>query len=184
MRDISLHLLDLVQNGIAADAKNINIKMIVDNSGWLKMTISDDGCGMTPERKDNALNPFFTTRETRKIGLGISLTAANATLTGGNVMIQSSPGQGTTFSALFYTRHIDCLPLGDITGSLIALLIAHPDNPEFTLSCSSPNGDCYFSTVEAKQILDGVSLTEPEVIRWINDSIQNEIMSVFGGVLQ
>jgi len=174
----------LVQNGITADAKNISIDMSVDCTGWLKLTISDDGCGMTPENKDNALNPFFTTRKTRKIGLGISLTAANAALTGGNVKIQSTPGQGTTFSALFNTRHIDCLPMGDIAGSLVTLLIAHPDNPEFTLSCSSPQGDCHFSTAEAKQILDGVSLAEPEVIRWINNSMQNEILSVFGGILQ
>jgi hypothetical protein len=184
MRDISLHLLDLVQNSIAADAKNITIALRMDDKGWLNLEIADDGHGMDTANKDQVMNPFYTTRKTRKIGLGLSLTAANARLTGGNVNIQSVPGQGTTFIATFNTRHIDCLPLGDIAGSISSLIIANPDTPEFTLSCCSPSGEYSFSTAEARQILDGVSLSEPEVVAWINQSIRSEMITVLGGIAQ
>ena len=118
MRDISLHLLDIVQNSITAGAKTIRIGFSLDQQGMLSMTVADDGKGMSEELLSRVLSPFTTSRTTRKVGLGIPLLAQNARMSGGNVEIRSRVGEGTTLEASFNTASIDCLPLGDLPDTM------------------------------------------------------------------
>ncbi len=183
MRDISLHLLDIVQNSVTAGAKHIDIIFTLKN-GLLTMTVKDDGKGMSEELLARVRSPFATTRTTRKVGLGIPLLQQNARLTGGDVSIESKVEMGTTISAVFNTASIDCLPIGDLPGTIATLVLANPETPEFSLTCISENGQMTFSTEEVRAALQGVPLSEPEVIRWMQESIQEEIEPILGGIIR
>ncbi len=183
MRDISLHLLDIVQNSVTAGAKHIDIIFTLKN-GLLTMTVKDDGKGMSEELLARVRSPFATTRTTRKVGLGIPLLQQNARLTGGDVSIESKVEMGTTISAVFNTASIDCLPIGDLPGTIATLVLANPETPEFSLTCISENGQMTFSTEEVRAPLQGVPLSEPEVIRWMQESIQEEIEPILGGIIR
>ena len=128
MEDLSLHILDIVENSIAAGAKKIEIKIIEDTKeDLLTIEIIDDGKGMDEKALKNVLDPFFTTRNTRKVGLGLPLLAQSAEESGGSIKIESKPGQGTKVKATFGYSHIDRKPLGDIYESLKVLIVANPD---------------------------------------------------------
>ena len=101
MRDLSLHILDLAQNSVRANAALVEIMVSVDESRLITITIRDDGSGMSDELKERVTSPFATTRTTRKVGLGIPLMMQNARLAGGDVRIDSTLGQGTTLTAHF-----------------------------------------------------------------------------------
>ncbi len=181
MRDLSLHLLDLVHNSIAAGARHVDMAFRLAPGGALTMTVTDDGCGMDADTAQRALGPFSTSRTTRKVGLGLPLTQANARATGGDLTITSQLGQGTTVTCVFHTRHIDCLPLGDLAQTIAALVAAYPNSPEFALTMSSPNGESAFSTRETRDVLAPVPLDTPEVIDWITQSLREQTDNVFGG---
>ena len=184
MKEIALHLLDIVQNSVKAGAAHVDIGFTLDENGLLTMTVRDDGCGMAPEFVAKVRNPFVTTRTTRKVGLGIPLLTQNAMLTGGNVDIDSEPGRGTVITATFRTDSIDCLPLGDLASTVATIIMGSPDRPEFSVSCSSPAGEMTFSTEEIRTVLEGVSLAEPEVVQWIQQSLQEEIEPILGGIMR
>jgi len=128
MEDLSLHILDIVENSITACAKKIEIKIIEEKKkDLLTIEIIDDGKGMDEEALKNVLDPFFTTRKTRKVGLGLPLLAQSAEESRGSIKIESKPGQGTKVKATFGYSHIDRKPLGDIYESLKVLIVANPD---------------------------------------------------------
>ncbi len=128
MEDLSLHILDIVENSITACAKKIEIKIIEEKKkDLLTIEIIDDGKGMDEGALKNVLDPFFTTRNTRKVGLGLPLLAQSAEESGGSIKIESKPGQGTKVKATFGYSHIDRKPLGDIYESLKVLIVANPD---------------------------------------------------------
>lgn len=183
MKDLSLHLLDLVQNCITAGASLVSIGLTLDAAGMLTMAVQDDGCGMDEDMALRAQSPFTTSRSTRKVGLGIPLTKANAELTGGSLRVESHTGEGTTITAVFNTRSIDCLPLGDIAGTVTSLVAAHPVSPDFLVSGQSPLGACRFDTREIREALQGIRLNEPEIILWIQQSLTEDIQALFGGSL-
>lgn len=182
MKEIALHLLDIVQNSVKANASHVDIGFALGSDGVLTMTVKDDGCGMTPEFVERVRSPFVTTRTTRKVGLGIPLLMQNAMQTGGRVDIQSEVGVGTTITALFHTGSIDCLPLGDLASTMATIIMGSPDRPEFSLRCESPDGEMYFSTEQIRPALEGVSLAEPAVVQWIQESLQEEIQPILGGI--
>jgi len=123
-----LHILDIVENSITACAKKIEIKIIEEKKkDLLTIEIIDDGKGMDEGALKNVLDPFFTTRNTRKVGLGLPLLAQSAEESGGSIKIESKPGQGTKVKATFGYSHIDRKPLGDIYESLKVLIVANPD---------------------------------------------------------
>jgi len=123
-----LHILDIVENSIRAYAKKIEIKIIEEKKkDLLTIEIIDDGKGMDEEALKNVLDPFFTTRKTRKVGLGLPLLAQSAEESRGSIKIESKPGQGTKVKATFGYSHIDRRPLGDIYESLKVLIVANPD---------------------------------------------------------
>lgn len=184
MRDLSLHILDLAQNSVRAEASEVALEITLDEAGLLTLIIRDDGCGMDAELLSRVQSPFATTRTTRKVGLGIPMMMENCRLTGGDLHLESEKGKGTTLTATLDTRSIDCLPLGDLAGTVTTLVTANPDRPEFTLHCTSPRGEMQFDTREIREALQGVPFSEPEVAAWILESLQEEIEPIFGGVLQ
>ena len=184
MKEIALHLLDIVQNSVKAGASRVGVSFSLDGDGVLAMTVSDDGCGMSPDFLARVSSPFVTTRTTRKVGLGIPLLMQNAMQSGGRVDIRSEVGKGTVLTAYFHTSSIDCLPLGDLASTMATIIMGSPDKPEFSFECSSPAGEMHFSTEEIRPLLEGVSLSEPDVVSWIQQSLQEEIEPILGGIIR
>ncbi len=183
MRDLSLHILDLAQNSIRADATLVTLKIICNEEGILSISIEDDGCGMDEALLKRVMSPFATTRTTRKVGLGIPMMAENCRLAGGDLNIRSRVGEGTVLTAWLNTHSIDCLPLGDIAGTLVTLVSANPERPDFLLHCKTVKGEMVFDTRQIREVLDGVPLNEPEIVSWMDASIREEIEPIFGGVV-
>lgn len=128
MREISLNILDIVENSTRAGAKRVSIFVEDDpQRDTLTIRVTDDGCGMTPEEVSKAFDPFFTTRDTRRVGLGLPILKGAAEATGGTATVESEPGRGTVVTAVFRIDHIDCPPLGDITSTLRTLIIGSPE---------------------------------------------------------
>ena len=184
MKEISLHLLDIVQNSVKAGAAHVDIRFHLGADGILEMGVKDDGCGMSPDFLARVRSPFTTTRTTRKVGLGIPLLMQNAMQSGGRVDIESEEGVGTEIVAYFVTGSIDCLPLGDLPSTMASIIMGSPDNPEFSLRCSSQGGEMSFSTEEIRPLLEGVSLAEPSVVQWIRESLDEEIQPILGGIMK
>ena len=128
MEDLSLHILDIVENSLRSDAKVIEISVVEDEEqDLLTLEIKDDGRGMDPEKAKRAADPFFTTKPGRRFGLGLALLAQAAREAGGAFGISSSPGAGTTVRATFGYGHPDRKPLGDIPATLQTLVAGHPE---------------------------------------------------------
>jgi len=172
MKELSLHILDLVQNSLSAEAKCIQISVLHDLSRDLvEITIKDDGNGMTPEFLAKVTDPFVTTRTTRKIGMGIPLFKMAAEQTGGTLHIDSAPGQGTELKATFVRSHIDTPPLGDMAETIVTLVQGAP-LVEFVYSYEKDLQKFKFDTREVREILEDVPLNEPDVLEWIKSKIQ------------
>ena len=183
MRDLSLHILDLMQNSIRAQASLVSLSVLLGEDGILSIIIEDNGTGMSEELLARVTSPFATTRTTRKVGLGIPMMAENCRLAGGDVKIESEVGKGTWLTATLDTHSIDCLPLGDLPGTVTTLVTMNPDFPDFSLRCASPRGEMDFDTRDVRAALQGVSLNEPEIAAWMLASLREEIEPIFGGVI-
>jgi hypothetical protein len=178
MKDLSSHILDIVQNSVRAKARLIEIEMGErPDRNELAITISDDGKGMTPKEAERATDPFYTSRTTRKVGLGLSLFKQNAEMTGGSFHIESESGKGTKVTAVFGLRHVDRPVMGDLTGTLL-LLICSPDGPEYVFQHQTPSGAFRLDTREIKQILDHVPLTNPDVRKFLKEMIQENLEQI------
>ena len=178
MRELSLHLLDVTRNSVTAGARHIDLLLEVTEAGVCRMVITDDGCGMSPEFLAQVTDPFTTTRTTRKVGLGLALLRMTAEQTGGSLQIESQQGVGTTVTALFHTNHIDCPPLGDLSGS-VALLIQGAPDVEWTWRHTTPKGSYELDTRQLREVLgDEVPLSEPSVALWIGEYLQEQEESI------
>lgn len=179
MQDLSLHLLDLAENSIRAKAKSILIEVHeAVSKNQLIIKLEDDGEGMKEEMVKNATHPFFTTRTTRKVGLGIPLFHQNCVRAGGSLKIQSQSQQGTVIEAKMQYDHIDRLPIGDMVSSLVVLI---QGNPNVNLIYTHIYEGKYFvlNTYEVKQILGPVSINEPEIIQWLKGYIREQIAYLY-----
>ncbi len=128
MEDLSLHIMDLIDNSIAARASRIKVDVREDlQADLLRSSISDNGQGMEPEAAKQALDPFFTTKQGKKAGLGLALFAQAAREAGGGVRLKSSPSRGTQVAAEFVLSHPDRKPLGDLEETIRALRTSHPE---------------------------------------------------------
>ena len=170
MKELSLNILDISQNSITAGASLVEILLTEETDGWLTLTIRDDGCGMSEETLRTVMDPFYTTRTTRKVGLGLPLYRMSAEMTGGSLAITSTLGQGTTVTAVFYTDHLDCPPLGNLP-QVIALLVQGNPDLELTYRHSTPTGRSELLTAELRQALgEEISLAEPEIFPSVNNA--------------
>ena len=184
MRDWSLHLLDLMENSLRAEAKLIRLSIELFSDGVMDIILEDDGCGMAPELAGTADLPFTTTRTTRRVGLGLPLARQNAELTGGYLRLTSCPHQGTTVMIRVLSSHIDCLPLGDPAETMISLICMNPLSPEFEWDLCSPQGQEHFSTAAVRQVLGPeISLNEPDVRDYLQGLLREQCQSVFGGIM-
>ena len=184
MRDLSLHLLDLAQNSITAGASLVTIRLTLGEDGMLTMELTDNGKGMSPELLSRVTSPFATTRTTRKVGLGIPMMKENAEKAGGTFRLESEEGKGTTLTATLDTGNIDCLPMGDLSGTLLSLMLTNPLFPDFLFEGKSPKGEGTFDTREVRNALGSdIPFNEPSVAAWLKEALDEEINSIFGGVL-
>ena len=163
MRELSLNILDIVQNSISAGANLIEVDLDEDfNSKITVIKITDNGSGMTKEQIDSVTNPFYTTRKTRKVGLGIPFFKMAAEVTGGNFKIESSLGSGTTITAKFINSNIDMTPVGDIN-STISILIKCSSNLDFVFKRTINGNSFTLDTREIRNIL-GIEDNEKDVV--------------------
>jgi len=169
MEDLSLHILDIVENSVTAGAKQVNISIIKDSQrDIMEMIIVDNGRGMDHKMLKNVRDPFVTTRTTRRVGLGISLLERSTVDADGSFDIKSEPGKGTEIKATFKISHIDCKPIGDIGSTMISLILGNPD-VDFTYISNFDGEETILNTREIKDELDGVCITDPAVLKLIRD---------------
>jgi len=169
MTEISLNILDVAENSTRANASLVTLIVAASTAeDTLKVVIADDGCGMTEEQVQKVTDPFFTTRTTRKVGLGVPFFKQAAESTGGSFDIVSEPGVGTTVTAVFGLSNIDRMPLGDISSTVHNLIIYHPET-DFFFRYSVDGREFTLDTREMKEILGGVPLDEPEVSAYIKE---------------
>ncbi len=127
MREIALHLLDIAENSVAAQGHNICIAIDENlQSDLLSVSVTDDGRGMSEQTAKQVLDPFYTTRTTRKVGLGIPLLKLAAEMSKGGLSLVTEPGKGTKVEASFRHSHIDRMPLGDLSMTFLTLLVSYP----------------------------------------------------------
>ncbi len=155
MEDLSLHILDIVENSIEAKASKIRIKVNEDmKKNLLTIEIKDNGDGMDKETIKKILDPFYTTRTTRKVGLGLSLLAQATKESGGNIKIKSIIGKGTSVKAVFQYNHVDRKPLGDIEKTLTTLIVG---NPEINFIYEHRRGDVKFK-LDTKKVCESIGV--------------------------
>lgn len=169
MPEISLSVLDVVQNSIHAKASLIKIEVIIDSFlDSLILKISDDGCGMTNEQLSKVTDPFYTTRTTRKVGLGIPFLKAQTLITGGTFHIDSAPLQGTRITCNYVLSHIDRMPLGDMV-STIHILITGNTNTDFIYTYKVDERSFTLDTKEIRTILGEIPFHSFEVSNYIKE---------------
>jgi len=197
MRELSLHILDALENSLEAGATAIELVIEEDTSAdRLTITVRDNGRGMSEAQVDRIFDPFFTTRTTRHVGLGVPLFKAAAQRCNGDLTVTSQPGEGTTLQAIFQHSHIDRAPLGDIQGTLLAVILAaasgvppHPVIPSSVIpsenGCTHPRNltrnihylhrvdgqEFEFSTADVRAELGEIPLTHPAVRKWLQEFI-------------
>lgn len=163
MRELSLHILDIIQNSVSAGATLVQTELRTEaQSGRLEITIADNGSGMTAEQLKRASDPFYTTRSNRRIGLGIPLFRQAAEMTGGSLAMQSQVGRGTVLHAVFHTDSIDCMPLGNLSETFSTLAICYPQI-DFVLTCHLDADTVIMDTRRLREILGDIPLSAPEV---------------------
>ena len=180
MKDLSMHIMDILQNSTRAKANNITLEVLENHDAdTLTLIFKDDGCGMSAETVEKVINPFFTTRTTRKVGLGLPLLKQNTEMTGGSMKIESEVGVGTTVTAVFGLTHLDRPPMGDLAGTMVLTIAAHPEIRFLFHFQRTKDGtdaiDYTLDTDELYEALDGVSLQEPEVMSYIKEMVEENI---------
>ena len=181
MRELSLNVMDVAQNSVRAEATLVRISVTEsDKDDRLVIEIADNGCGMTQEQVQQVIDPFFTTRTTRKVGLGVPLFKLSAEQTGGSFDIQSEKGVGTTTTASYVKSHVDMTPLGDINSTVKILIQCNPQI-DFVYTCTTDNGSFTLDTRELREVLGDVSLDTPDVLLWIGDYLEENTKNIYGG---
>lgn len=162
-------MLDLAENSASAGATLIEIYLEADTAeDKLKLVIRDNGCGMTPEQLACVEDPFFTTRTTRKVGLGVPFLKQAAESTGGSFVVSSEKGKGTVITAVFGLGHIDRMPLGDISVTIKDMIQCHPDI-DFVYSYRYNDKGFTLDTREFRKILQGLPIDSPDVMQYIKE---------------
>lgn len=169
MEDLSLHILDIVENSIKADAKEIEIKIVMDKKdNILSLEIIDDGKGLRDYEVQNIFDPFYTSDRSKKTGLGLPLLMESVTKTSGKIDVQSGPGKGTKIVANFKLSHPDMIPLGEIDKTLFVLTMGHR-NIRFKFQHYYDGSYFYFDTNE----LDAKEEDNLEYLRSVREKLES-----------
>lgn len=177
MDELSLYVLDITMNSVRAGATKIEI-LLSEEGEWLDFSVSDNGCGMTDEQVQRLSDPFFTTRKTRKVGLGIPFLTMLAEMTGGYVKIHSThesgaAEHGTNIFARFGKNHIDFIPVGNMIETVKTLIQGSPEI-DFTFKHKKSTGEIALSCAELREVLGDVPLNEPEILAWIDSYLSEQ----------
>ncbi len=177
MKELSLNILDVTKNSVTAGADTIELTLSLSTDGWLSFSVKDNGCGMSEDVRKRAIDPFYTTRTTRRVGMGLPLLKLAAEQTGGELKIASSTEvgkSGTELCATFYTKSIDFMPIGDIISTVCVLISGSPE-VRFIFKDITPEGTVSLDTAELREVLgDEISLAHPEVVSWIRGYIAEQ----------
>lgn len=178
MKELSLNILDIAENSVKAGASLTEIH-ISETDDTVVIKITDNGCGMTEEILKSVTDPFYTTRTTRKVGMGLPLLKLEAEQTGGEVTVESKPqcdypeDHGTVVCARFNKKHIDFTPLGDVISSIITLIQGHPDT-DFLFEHNVSGKTVRLDTRELRTVLEDVPLNSYEIINWIREYLAEQ----------
>ena len=183
MKELSLNVLDIVGNSTNAGATLVQIDL-QENDKALTLQITDNGCGMLPEVVKGIVDPFYTTRTTRKVGMGIPLLKMAAEQTGGQLTVESRHASrypddhGTVVRAHFNKQHIDFTPLGDMISTIITLVQGNP-HIDFVLRHDSEDVSVELDTRQMREILgDEIQLSDPEILRWIGQYLHEQYKKI------
>lgn len=178
MKDIAFHITDIAENCIRAGASHMTIGLRLDGSR-LELTVTDDGCGMDDQTVRRVTDPFYTTRTTRRVGLGLPFLFQSAEQSGGCAEISSAVGKGTRVRAVFRTDNIDCPPAGDLAGTLMQIVAGNPSiDVALHFGCGTRAFD--ITTADIAGVLDGIPMGMPQVATMIRDIISSNLGEVFG----
>lgn len=181
MFELSLHILDLVQNSVSAGATLVRIVVAIDAArNLLSIEIEDDGRGMDEDMLARVTSPFTTSRKTRKVGLGIPMFKQCAEMCAGSFEIASQKGKGTRLKATFALDHVDRPPLGDLKDTMLTLIVGSPEKPEFLLDYRRDGREFLFDTREIRGALGGLPLGAPEIAAWIGEYLTEGIAEADG----
>jgi hypothetical protein len=178
MRELSLHLLDIAENSVAAGARDVTITVWENLVGdRLYLAVQDNGKGMDAELAKKVMDPFVTSRTTRKVGLGLPLLKEAAEFCNGYLRIQSCPGEGTLVEVEFQHSHIDRMPLGDLPGTYLTLLVSSPEI-HWIFKYQVDDQTFIFDDAPVKAELEGVSLSEPGILAFLREMLTSGVASV------
>ena len=180
MQELSLNVLDVAENSVRANATLIHILVEEDTAAdRLTIVIRDNGKGMTQEQVQTVIDPFYTTRTTRKVGLGIPFFRMAAQLSGGDLTIQSEVGKGTTVTAAFGLSSIDRMPLGDMNGTVSTLVQCNP-HIDWVYTRRLDGRELVMDTRQFREILGEVPLDSPEVLQFLRDYLEENTAELLG----
>ncbi len=175
MKDLSLHILDIFQNSVSAKATQIELIFVEDTvNDVLKITIKDNGIGMSEEMQKQVTDPFFTTRTTRKVGLGIPLLKQSAEGCNGFMQIHSTLNKGTEVIVQMQYSHLDRKPIGDMASVVILTATSYP-RVRFIYNHKFGDKEFCFDTDEVNSMLDGISIQNPNIVMMLKEMIQNNL---------
>ncbi len=178
MLELALHILDIVENSVRAGATRVRIVIReITAKDLFLMRITDNGSGMTPEDRQRALDPFYTTKKVRRVGLGLPMLSDATERTGGRMTLRSKPGTGTVVEAEFGLSHLDRQPMGDIASTLIAIVVGTPGS-DFTYRHEVDGRTYLLDTREIKRELEDVPLSHPEVTRFLREHITEGLSAI------
>jgi len=178
LRELALHLLDIAENSVAAEAKTVVLTVEEDTRiDRLKLSVEDDGKGMDAKMAAMVTDPFVTTRTTRKVGLGIPLLKEAAEACNGWLRITSEVGKGTRLECEFQYSHIDRMPLGDVAGTMLSLVVGSPQI-HWVYRHRVNDAEFVFDDQPIKEVLGDVPLTEPEILNFVRETLQQGVANV------
>jgi len=169
------HIMDIAMNSVRAGGRNVSIAVISKKErNLLTITISDDGSGMTEDVARAAMDPFFSTKEKKGVGLGIPLLQGAAEMCGGDFSLESSPGKGTTVRAAFALDHPDLPPLGNMKETVLLLCVSNPE-VRFVFRYQDDGREFVLDTGEIHELLGGVPINHPEVIDFLERYLEEHL---------
>jgi anti-sigma regulatory factor (Ser/Thr protein kinase) len=178
MLELAMHILDIAENSIRAAAKLIKINISEDTiNDTFTIEITDDGKGMTPETARKALDPFFTTKKVRNVGLGLPLFEQAAKAANGRFMVKTEKGKGTHVLAQFGYSHIDRQPLGSMSGTITTLIAGNPD-VDFLYTHEKDGRKFTLDTKELKKELDNVPVHNSRILGFIKEFVREGLKEI------
>lgn len=178
MQDFSLHILDLMENSFEAGAKTIRVYINENiNDDLLEIILEDDGRGMSQDLCQRVLDPFYTTKKVRRVGLGLPLFADRARETEGTISIDSRLGKGTKINGTFSWSHWDRPPLGDLLTTIIVFIQGHPDL-DVIYQHTVNEKSIEFNTIKYREILKDIPFDSQEVLEYFHEELIEKLATI------